>query len=328
VTDIPYDAPRSEDGQWWWDGSNWQPVSGGGEGSSAAASPAQATSLPELRRSTNGWLLTIEGFTEAGAVTGYLWPSGTPPGVSVSADVVVTEPAQVGSFEITGLTMLAVQAMEPSWGSWFAQQMMFPDVHDEGSGQPQPETPAPGAPMDAEKAEFEWRTFFTEGAHTALEFASWFAEEGGEFLTFFEGFAGPVGDALMLYDLFSAVIEAFQEELKDEKRHGFVFGVLWQVMGTPNIAPQMEEKEAWAVTPSMHTFDEHAAAFLEGVAEGRSRVATDLVLHNAIAARIAYHMVKEHSTENSAGQDTLTELAAAAGWTDPFQLSLLSPQVR
>jgi hypothetical protein len=224
--------------------------------------------------------------------------------------------------------MLAVQAMEPSWGSWFAQQMMFPDVHDEGSGQPQPETPAPGAPMDAEKAEFEWRTFFTEGAHTALEFASWFAEEGGEFLTFFEGFAGPVGDVLMLYDLFSAVIEAFQEELKDEKRHGFVFGVLWQVMGTPNIAPQMEEKEAWAVTPSMHTFDEHAAAFLEGVAEGRSRVDTDLVLHNAIAARIAYHMVKEHSTENSAGQDTLTELAAAAGWTDPFQLSLLSPQVR
>jgi hypothetical protein len=23
---IPADAPRSEDGQWWWDGTQWQPV--------------------------------------------------------------------------------------------------------------------------------------------------------------------------------------------------------------------------------------------------------------------------------------------------------------
>jgi hypothetical protein len=29
VADIPNDAPRSEDGQWWWDGTNWQPVGGG-----------------------------------------------------------------------------------------------------------------------------------------------------------------------------------------------------------------------------------------------------------------------------------------------------------
>jgi hypothetical protein len=30
MTDIPQDAPRSEDGQWWWDGSQWQPVGGQG----------------------------------------------------------------------------------------------------------------------------------------------------------------------------------------------------------------------------------------------------------------------------------------------------------
>ena len=28
MTTIPADAPRSEDGQWWWDGSQWQPVEG------------------------------------------------------------------------------------------------------------------------------------------------------------------------------------------------------------------------------------------------------------------------------------------------------------
>jgi hypothetical protein len=26
VADIPQDAPRSEDGQWWWDGTDWKPV--------------------------------------------------------------------------------------------------------------------------------------------------------------------------------------------------------------------------------------------------------------------------------------------------------------
>lgn len=31
MSDIPQDAPRSEDGQWWWDGAQWQPVSAGGQ---------------------------------------------------------------------------------------------------------------------------------------------------------------------------------------------------------------------------------------------------------------------------------------------------------
>jgi hypothetical protein len=35
VTDIPADAQRSNDGQWWWDGTQWQPVSGGGGGGQA-----------------------------------------------------------------------------------------------------------------------------------------------------------------------------------------------------------------------------------------------------------------------------------------------------
>ena len=28
MTDMPVNAPRSDDGHWWWDGSQWQPVSG------------------------------------------------------------------------------------------------------------------------------------------------------------------------------------------------------------------------------------------------------------------------------------------------------------
>jgi hypothetical protein len=44
MTVMPADAPRSEDGQWWWDGTQWQPVAqnaGAGAGAGAAA-PASA----------------------------------------------------------------------------------------------------------------------------------------------------------------------------------------------------------------------------------------------------------------------------------------------
>ena len=33
MSDIPEGAQRSEDGQWWWDGAQWQPVSGQQSGS-------------------------------------------------------------------------------------------------------------------------------------------------------------------------------------------------------------------------------------------------------------------------------------------------------
>jgi hypothetical protein len=41
MTTIPADAPRSEDGQWWWDGAQWQPVDdiGAGAGAQSAAAP-------------------------------------------------------------------------------------------------------------------------------------------------------------------------------------------------------------------------------------------------------------------------------------------------
>jgi hypothetical protein len=50
MTDVPQDAPRSEDGQWWWDGSQWQPISGGASSGGAPASsggdPASAGATP------------------------------------------------------------------------------------------------------------------------------------------------------------------------------------------------------------------------------------------------------------------------------------------
>ena len=46
MTVMPADAPRSEDGQWWWDGTQWQPVAqdaGAAEGAAAAAGAGAGT---------------------------------------------------------------------------------------------------------------------------------------------------------------------------------------------------------------------------------------------------------------------------------------------
>jgi hypothetical protein len=42
MTVMPADAPRSDDGQWWWDGSQWQPVVQGAGAGAAAPVDAQA----------------------------------------------------------------------------------------------------------------------------------------------------------------------------------------------------------------------------------------------------------------------------------------------
>ena len=43
MADIPADAPRSEDGYYWWDGSQWQPVNQDDQAQQGAAAqdPAQ-----------------------------------------------------------------------------------------------------------------------------------------------------------------------------------------------------------------------------------------------------------------------------------------------
>jgi hypothetical protein len=36
MTEAPEGAQRSDDGQWWWDGQDWQPISQGGDDRTAA----------------------------------------------------------------------------------------------------------------------------------------------------------------------------------------------------------------------------------------------------------------------------------------------------
>src|SRR5580700_2970549 len=48
VADIPVDAPRSDDGQWWWDGATWQPVDGGGAAVATGTQAAQSLTPQEV----------------------------------------------------------------------------------------------------------------------------------------------------------------------------------------------------------------------------------------------------------------------------------------
>ena len=52
---VPDGAQYSDDGQWWWDGENWQPVSGAGDGGGGA--PAGAASFDF---DSNGLLVSAE----------------------------------------------------------------------------------------------------------------------------------------------------------------------------------------------------------------------------------------------------------------------------
>jgi hypothetical protein len=50
MTTVPADAPRSDDGQWWWDGAQWQPVDepgGGGEVNTSGVAYTATAELPE-----------------------------------------------------------------------------------------------------------------------------------------------------------------------------------------------------------------------------------------------------------------------------------------
>lgn len=83
MTDIPQAAARSEDGQWWWDGAQWQPVAGAAAPAAAAAAPqdaapaaaAAAAPVPSGQLSEDGqwqwdgsaWQPAAQGGAAAGA---------------------------------------------------------------------------------------------------------------------------------------------------------------------------------------------------------------------------------------------------------------------
>src|SRR5258705_9573300 len=78
--------------------------------------------VQELVQVGNVWHLTLRGFTEAGAVAGFIWPAGTPLGVRVSPLIVVEKPAQIGFYELSGVTSAALGTMDSEFAKWFSDK--------------------------------------------------------------------------------------------------------------------------------------------------------------------------------------------------------------
>ncbi len=173
-----------------------------------------------------------------------------------------------------------------------------------------PPFPTVSTGVEPDEGEDLTRDWVVGAAHTAAEFASWFLKHGSRALAIVES-AGVVLEAIELYDMFSAVIAAFQEDLGDAKRDGYIYGLLWGVLGSPTKAPT---RNLASMGIYMHTFEERSEAFLEGVQEGRARVQSDVNLHNSIAALIAYKMAYEHLDQYWASDAVLNELGKQGGW--------------
>jgi hypothetical protein len=241
-------------------------------------SQGSGSGLVEVKRSAAGWLLTLDGFTEAGAVGGYLWPGGVPAGVEIVALTVVEEPAQIGQFELTGLTMDAMSQMDPSLTGWFTQVMTSdpsdpsvpPDPSIPSDTQPRPDGLPDVTDPNFEEDFREWLHISLHGAETIIEIASYFAE-AESILVKIEEFSTPIGDVLMLYDLFSAVIEAFGGGLEVEKKRGFCFGLMWDVLERPDVAWKPGLPFGDLPNDPFHSDEERADAFNEGVKSGRAK---------------------------------------------------------
>lgn len=274
------------------------------------ANDVSAAQPESLTRSAHGWVLQIHGFTEAAALAGYLWPHGVPHGVTVTAQLVVTEPAQIGDFEFTGLTTEAVSEMDPWWSQYFLSATLLvaeepapqrhPDAHPDDAGVPE---------ISGGDAAEEIKEYVLDGTHgvlTVVEIAGMFAKHGSKLAHFGEWIAGPIGDIAAVIEVLYLTWHAFGEKLRDEKNRGVFFGIIWQVIGHPDQEPMYNEDDFFAKMP-WDSFEEMKQAFDEGVADGRAS-AGDTRTHNMVAAAIAWQMHIHGVDENTAAGFVLTEV--------------------
>lgn len=271
--------------------------------------------LVQIKRLDTGWDLLFEGYTEVGAVGGYLWPAGVPEGVQINALVVVEEPAQVGEFELTGLTLDAQQSMEPWIANWFAQEALgiddsavTPDPSSGATSDPG-EAPVVNVKMD-ENQLVEWVHGQLEGTHMigdVAEIVGNFADEGSALAAVGE-ILGPTGVIASTIIVLWATVRAFGTGTRIQEQMGFCYGVMWEIFGLPNGTKAFHE--GGGDNP-----DDLREAFFEGVAEGREK-AQDVKVHNAIMMKVAYYIASGQADRTATLQNTINELWKAIRETD------------
>src|SRR5216684_658516 len=176
-----------------------------------------------------------------------------------------------------------------------------PDIHD---------------PNFAEEFKKWARRTLTDGhgAAAIIEVASFWTEEGTLLFSIAE-FTTPVGYALMLVDIFSEVIEAFGEGLKREETRGFIFGLIWEQLGRPDIPWKSPGLNAAGLPDDpFHSDKESAEAFNEGVQKGREK-AREPDVRYGLGMAIAGEMAKQGVSIELAANSVLNELFRQVGHT-------------
>jgi hypothetical protein len=250
------------------------------------------TPLVSIEKSGSAWHLTLQGYTEADAVGGYLWPEGVPPGVRIVPLVVVQEPAQTGEFELTGLTVDALQSMEPSVAQRITEESTMTADPPDGavtSNSPQSAPPADDGPggsevdlkMDETAVEYvdrqlERTSEIVDATEIAEQIGIKLLPEAAAHIL------EPVGFALDLYVMFAEVIKAFGTGRRLQEQEGFCYGAMWETFGLPNGKKAFID---WAGDSA----DDLREAFFDGVTRGRDK-AKDVKEHNAIMVGVATYM--------------------------------------
>ena len=117
MTVMPADAPRSEDGQWWWDGAQWQPVSAGAGAAAASDANAAQGSASQTSSDTVGQLSDDGQWRWDGTQWQPATPTTADAGISVAFGQTSAEPhtandgtpALIVRYDLTNSGSIAVE---------------------------------------------------------------------------------------------------------------------------------------------------------------------------------------------------------------------------
>lgn len=175
--------------------------------------------------------------------------------------------------------------------------------------------PDVNAPDFAEKFKHWAREILVTGGHGSaaiIEIASFWAKAGSR-LAMIAEFATPIGYAIALYDIFSAVIDAFGGGLDLEHNRGIVYGLMWDTLDMADIQWTPRQLPGLPEDP-FHSDEQRAEAFSEGVREGRAKADDPEVRYN-IGMAVAGIMATQKVSKEIAGTLVMNELFKQFGHT-------------
>ena len=137
----PQDAPRSDDGQWWWDGSTWQPMAGPSTQGSASAPSGGETYVGTLEVQNFGsgrFRIVVADISDPDKLASLMFPAGKPPGVEITwqveGHVTGGNGPSVDLFEVKHIGIDALKAMAQPFEREIEQSMQY--CAGGGSGDP------------------------------------------------------------------------------------------------------------------------------------------------------------------------------------------------